>query len=79
MVAGSTGAGRFPVFGENNANDNYIPSDRLQQKQIARETDDKRLQNGEVSRDVLRREVGFFSALDVSKSTIVRRRVSLKI
>jgi hypothetical protein len=52
----------------------YAPSVRAQQKQIAREKDDMRLRNGDVSREALRREVGFFSALDLSRSKIVRRR-----
>jgi hypothetical protein len=56
----------------------YDPSDRARQKQVARERDDMRLQNGDVSRDALRQEVSFFSALDLSRSKIVRRRVRIE-
>jgi hypothetical protein len=56
----------------------YNPAERAVQKQSARERDDMRLRNGEVSRDDLHREVGFFSALDLSRSKIVRRRVRVE-
>lgn len=51
----------------------YDPSERARQKQDARERDDARLRDGEVSRDDLRQEVGLFSSLDLSRSTLVRR------
>jgi hypothetical protein len=56
----------------------YDPAERARQKQAARERDDARLRDGEVSRDALRREVGFFSVLDLSRSRIVRRRVRVE-
>jgi hypothetical protein len=56
----------------------YDPTERARQKQAARERDDARLRDGEVSRDALRREVGFFSVLDLSRSRIVRRRVRVE-
>jgi hypothetical protein len=49
------------------------PSERAHKKQASRDRDDKRLANGEVSREALRKEVGLFSGLDLARSTVKRR------
>jgi hypothetical protein len=53
---------------------NFNAAARARQKQIAREQDDARLRSGQVSRDDMQRENGFFSKLSISRAVIVRRR-----
>lgn len=52
----------------------YDPVERRRQKHEDREGCDARLRLGSVSKEELRSEVGFFSAIDFSKSKIIRRR-----
>jgi hypothetical protein len=52
----------------------FVPEERRREKQAARERDDLRLQRGEISKALLNRENGLFSALDISKAVIVRRK-----
>lgn len=53
----------------------FDPEERRKEKARSRADDDRRLRAGEVSRDELRRENGFFSALDVANATLGRKDV----
>lgn len=51
----------------------YDPAERAREKQLARDKDDEDLRTGKVTREELSKRNGFFSSLDFSKATIIRR------
>jgi hypothetical protein len=57
-------------------NGSFNPAVRAREKQQARERDERLIASGQVSRQELARQNGFFSALDRSKVRIVRRRAA---
>lgn len=51
----------------------YDPQQRIREKQISREQDDRALRSGAVSRDELGHRNGFLSSLDLSGASVRRR------
>jgi len=57
----------------------YDPEERRREKQLSRENDEVRLRSGRINHEDLRRENGFFSKFDMSKSVIVRRKARVPV
>ena len=53
----------------------FDPEERSREKWASRDEDSRRLRDGEVSREQLRRENGLFSAFDVKQASIGRKNI----
>jgi hypothetical protein len=51
----------------------YNPQQRMREKQISRDEDDRALRSGAVSRDEMSRRNGLVSSLDLSRASISSR------